>query len=100
MTVSLAKSGQEAIEIYRDQSFDLALLDLHMPDMDGFELFNALTALEIDTKRHIPKLAFTADALQETREACLAHGFADFIVKPADPDQLVDIVVDSLPNIK
>ncbi|MCV6548650.1 MAG: ATP-binding protein [Cohaesibacter sp.] len=95
MQVTLAKSGKEALDIYeaqKNQPFDIALLDLHMPDMDGLTLFDQMKHLDEATGRKIPKLAFTADALQETRTTCLAHGFSDFIIKPIDPPSLVHAV--------
>lgn len=97
MMVTLAKSGQEALCHYRSQMrFDLALLDLHMPDMDGIALFDALEQQDASLQRSVPKLAFTADALEETRQHCLDHGFGGFIVKPVEPDMLVEIVSKNL----
>ncbi len=101
MTVTMAKSGEEALRLYASlhasgTAFDLALLDLHMPDMDGIALFDALERQDTDLNRSVPKLAFTADALEETRQQCLDHGFSGFIVKPVEPDTLVEIVSKSL----
>ena len=97
MSVTLAQSGEEALSLYKaDSIFDLALLDLHMPDMDGVALFDALSEKDHSLQRMVPKLAFTADALEETRKRCLDHGFADFIVKPVEPAALVDIVTRNL----
>ncbi|TLP47210.1 response regulator [Cohaesibacter sp. CAU 1516] len=97
MTISMAKSGEAALELYASGAqFDLALLDLHMPDMDGITLFDALECRDAALGRSIPKLAFTADALEETRQQCLNHGFGDFIVKPVEPDTLVEIIRKSL----
>jgi CheY-like chemotaxis protein/nitrogen-specific signal transduction histidine kinase len=96
--VSMAQSGQQALALYDAQSahpFDVALLDLHMPDMDGLSLFDQMKERDQASGRTISKVAFTADALQETRKTCLAHGFADFIVKPVDPQNLVDTVQDA-----
>lgn len=93
--VSMAQSGQQALELYDEQAehpFDVALLDLHMPDMDGLSLFDQMKERDQVTGCSIPKVAFTADALQETRKTCLAHGFADFIVKPVDPQNLINTV--------
>ena len=93
MTIHLATSGQGALDAYSAEAgFDLALLDLHMPDMDGLTLFDAMEASDADRGNSIPKLAFTADALQETREACLSRGFCDYIVKPIQPEELVEII--------
>ncbi|WP_319412165.1 ATP-binding protein [uncultured Cohaesibacter sp.] len=93
MEVCLVASGKDALEAYnKEQPFDLALLDLHMPDMDGLSLFDAMETIDQAKMKPVPKLAFTADALQETRETCLSRGFADYIVKPVEPERLVEII--------
>nr|WP_319391249.1 ATP-binding protein [uncultured Cohaesibacter sp.] len=93
METCLVGSGAEALEAYgKDDPFDLALLDLHMPDMDGLTLFDAMQAIDRERGHTVPKLAFTADALQETRTACLERGFADYIIKPVQPEELVEIL--------
>ena len=99
MTVTLAQSGQDALKLYDSlDHVDLALLDLHMPDMDGMALFDALSERDVARAQTVPKLAFTADVLEETRQECLNHGFADFIVKPVEPDILVSILRANLRN--
>ncbi|PLW76153.1 ATP-binding protein [Cohaesibacter celericrescens] len=101
MDVSLAQSGTEALALYETgPAFDLALLDLHMPDMDGMTLFDALEQLDTSLQRMVPKLAFTADALEETRQSCLDHGFSAFIVKPVEPQSLVNIIEETLRKTK
>ncbi|WP_319533262.1 ATP-binding protein [uncultured Cohaesibacter sp.] len=97
MKVELAKSGAEALALYDEScAFDVALIDLHMPDMDGMTLFDAMKERDLGLERSIPKIAFTADALQETRQACEQHGFDAYIVKPAEPDHLVSRIRDVL----
>ncbi|MCT4655564.1 MAG: ATP-binding protein [Cohaesibacter sp.] len=95
MNVVLAHSGKEALDLYtmaEAPNFEVALLDLHMPDMDGLTLFDEMQQQDASSGIMVPKIAFTADALQETRKACLDHGFDDFIVKPIDPPVLVSKV--------
>ena len=100
MTVAVAASGEEALRLYGEafsegetaNRFDLAILDLHMPDMDGFALYDAMMAIEKTHGSAVPKIAFTADALSETQDKCLAHGFDTFLVKPVDPSILVQQV--------
>ncbi|WP_316857974.1 ATP-binding protein [uncultured Cohaesibacter sp.] len=100
MSVAVAPSGKEALGLYRcDHLFDLALVDLHMPDMDGLDLFDKMQDIDSQHERLIPKLAFTADALPETRESCLSRGFSDFIVKPIDPLSLVKTVQAALDKV-
>ena len=100
MHVHLARSGVQALELYdKDIHFDIALLDLHMPDMDGIGLFDAMKQSDLVHGRPIPKLAYTADSLEETRLTCLAHGFAAVLVKPVEPSQLVATIKEALdPN--
>jgi signal transduction histidine kinase/CheY-like chemotaxis protein len=68
--------------------FDLVLVDLHMPGMDGIEAARRMRAAETDGKR-TPIIALTADALAESREACLAAGMDGFVTKPLDRERLV-----------
>jgi signal transduction histidine kinase/CheY-like chemotaxis protein len=68
--------------------FDLVLVDLHMPGMDGIEAARRMRAAETDGKR-TPIIALTADAVPESREACLAAGMDGFVTKPLDRERLV-----------
>jgi PAS domain S-box-containing protein len=78
------ESGEEALEKLKTQNYDLILMDLHMPDMDGFQTTAAIRAFDKKT----PIFALTADAFAETRIRALAGGMNDFIPKPFDPDSL------------
>lgn len=96
MEVQRAVDGAEALALYesrndpeRDSPFDLVLIDLHMPDMDGLSLFDAMQERDLQRGSSVPKVAFTADALGETRNVCLAHGFDDYLLKPVEPDHLI-----------
>ncbi|MEO5362643.1 MAG: response regulator [Magnetococcus sp. DMHC-8] len=86
LVVTLAGSGQEAIEQVDRHPFDLLMMDVQMPDMTGLE------ATRIIRQRHanndLPIIAMTAHALTEDRERCLAAGMDDYITKPIDPEQL------------
>jgi signal transduction histidine kinase/CheY-like chemotaxis protein len=76
--VDRAVGGREALRAAETQVYDLILMDLRMPDMDGFTAAGALRALGIRT----PIIALTADAFEEDRRACLAAGMDDFLAKP------------------
>ena len=91
--VSTAASGREAIEIVdREQGrFDLVLMDLHMPGMNGYEVASALRAHY--TAETLPIVALTAAAFEEDREHCQQVGMNDFLTKPFSPERLHAILV-------
>lgn len=100
--VRLAKDGREALAIAREGEFDLLLLDVHMPEMDGFQVVRALREHERQTGSHLPVIALTARSRKEDREQCLAAGMDDFLAKPiqaADLWAAIDRVVEEQPNV-
>ncbi|HYQ05124.1 MAG TPA: response regulator [Polyangiaceae bacterium] len=88
--VRVAHNGREALEYARSGSFDLLLLDLHMPELDGFQVIEALRAHErrIGDGRHLLTIALTARSRDEDRERCFAAGMDDFLAKPIQADAL------------
>ena len=94
-TVSVAKSGKDAIELADKTHFDLILMDWQMPEMNGFDTASHIwknSALNKGTKM----IAVTANAFQDDRTACLNHGFKGVLTKPFDVDQLAAIVTEHL----
>jgi two-component system sensor histidine kinase/response regulator len=87
-TIVVAANGREAVEAVQRQPFDLVLMDVQMPEMDGFEATAAIRQLERGTGRHLPILAMTAYAMKGDRERCLASGMDDYISKPIQPREL------------
>jgi PAS domain S-box-containing protein len=81
-SVRLASNGREALTLAEEDSSDLLLLDVHMPELDGFQVVQAIRQRERDTGRHLPVVALTARSRQEDRERCLAAGMDDFLAKP------------------
>ena len=69
-------------------SFDVVLMDVQMPEMDGFEATTALREKEKATGRHLPIVAVTAYAMQSDRERCLAAGMDGYLSKPIDAEEL------------
>ena len=88
--VSAIKDGKEGIAKAKSLKPDLILLDISLPGMDGFRVFDAIRTEE--TLRHIPIIAVTARAMKGDREQILAYGFDDYISKPIDPDVLKETI--------
>ena len=78
------ESGREAISLLKEQSFDLVLMDLHMPDLDGIET----TKIIREFNKDIPIIALTADVFSETKQKIIYAGMNDFISKPFEPEAL------------
>ncbi len=94
--IDTAGNGIEALEALHLLPYDLVLMDLDMPEMDGFEATRQLRRKE-GLNRHTPVLALTASALSSTREACLAAGMDGFITKPLRAETLKDSLIPYLP---
>ena len=80
--------GQEAWQAARDGSFDLVLMDLHMPVMDGVAATRAIRSLPDRQRSTVPIVALTADAFPATQAHCMAAGMNDFLTKPVSPQGL------------
>jgi signal transduction histidine kinase/ActR/RegA family two-component response regulator len=95
--VTVANDGREAVAHWQAAPFDLILMDVQMPEMDGFEAVAAIRDLERTTGGRIPILALTAHAMSGDRERCLAAGMDGYLTKPMKLAQLVDAIEDVLP---
>src|SRR5690606_34957486 len=82
-----AENGQEALDRLNEDKFDIVLLDVHMPVMDGKEAIRRIRA-SIEPWRNIPVIALTADAMSGDRERYLALGMSDYVSKPLDQREL------------
>jgi signal transduction histidine kinase/DNA-binding response OmpR family regulator len=87
-----ASNGQLAVDIYQSNDIDLILMDCQMPVMDGLVASREIRLLEMQTGRHTPIIALTANAFKEDKEACLAAGMDDFLSKPFKKKQLLDVI--------
>jgi CheY-like chemotaxis protein len=80
-TVVVANHGQEALDLFAKQPWDVILMDMQMPVMDGLEATRAIRALELPGQ-HTPIVAMTANAMESDRQLCLAAGMDDYLSKP------------------
>src|SRR3954470_9016028 len=85
--VDVARDGQEAVEACRRSSYDLVLMDCHMPNLDGFEATREIRRHEGEG-RHLPVVGLTASSLAGAREKCPAAGVDARLGKPIDPEEL------------
>ncbi len=91
LEVEVAKSGREAIKMVQENEYDLILMDISMPEMNGFEATEEIRRLEAkEGEPKTPIIALTAFALQEIKERCMKVGMNEFITKPVKPEQLVE----------
>lgn len=97
--VQVVGDGRAALSAWEAEDFDLVLLDLHMPELDGIGAVAEIRRREAQRECvRVPAVALTADAFEETRLACLAAGFDSFLTKPLDRAQLVELIQGLLPG--
>ena len=92
--VTVAVNGLEGVQMFKNQKFDLILMDIMMPVMDGFEATNEIRILESQDKSlgHTPIIAFTANTINNDREKCVNGGMDDIIEKPFDINKFREIL--------
>jgi PAS domain S-box-containing protein len=87
--VVVAENGREVLEALERESVDLVLMDVQMPEMDGFHAIRAIRTKEKTTGAHLPIIALTAHAMQGDRERCLEVGADDYVSKPIRTSELL-----------
>jgi two-component system, sensor histidine kinase and response regulator len=90
--VTVTANGREAVEALANQSFDLVLMDIQMPEMDGFEATAVIRERESQDGTHIPIIALTANAMKGDRERCLAVGMDGYLSKPIVSQELDELL--------
>ncbi len=91
-SVTLAANGREVIRAFERADFDLVLMDIQMPEMDGFEATAAIREKERVGGAHVPIIALTAHAMKGDRERCLAAGMDGYIAKPIRESELQEVI--------
>jgi two-component system sensor histidine kinase/response regulator len=94
--VTVVGDGRAALDALEANSFDAILMDIQMPEMDGFEATAAIRAKEKSTGAHIPIIAMTAHALKGDQERCLEAGMDAYVSKPIRTAELFRIITDQL----
>ena len=90
--VAVAQTGKEALDALRTEKFDLVLMDLQMPEMDGFAATREIRKAEQGGQDHLPVIAMTAHAMKGDREECLAAGMDDYLAKPINSEELRHVI--------
>src|SRR3989449_9442116 len=88
--VHVSGNGREAVDAVRTRDYDVVLMDIQMPEMDGFEATQAIRAMP--KGKDLPIIGLTAHALSGERERCLSHGMTDYLAKPFKAHELFALV--------
>lgn len=96
--IETADSGKECLRLFEKENYDLIFLDHMMPEMDGVETLHKLQQIMKDRKADVPVIALTANAISGAREEYLSCGFADYIAKPVEYKNLIEVIQSFLPD--
>ena len=91
LDVAIAGNGKVAVNMLRESPFDLVLMDMQMPEMDGLEATRQIR--QLPGRQQVPIVAMTANAFAEDRAQCMAAGMNDFLSKPVEPEKLFETVL-------
>ena len=90
--VTIAENGQLAVQAWQSNPFDLILMDVQMPIMDGLQATQTIRELEQENNSHIPIIAMTAHAMKGDRDLCLGAGMDDYLTKPIRKEELYQVL--------
>ena len=96
----IAENGEEAVSKYLNQSYDVILMDIQMPVLNGYEAAKKIREHEKISKKRVPIIALTAYAMQSDREKCLEAGMDDYLSKPFNNSQMQSMLERWLPRTK
>ncbi len=96
-TVDVAENGRDAVKKFQHGQYDAVLMDIQMPEMDGYEAAEKIREIE-GSGKHTPIIALTASVLVGEREKCLKAGMDDYISKPIEAVKLEQILKKHIPN--
>ena len=94
--IDFAEDGQKAIEMWEQGGYDLVLLDVQMPRLNGFEVTSVIRDHELEHGIHTPIVAMTAHAGKEAEEKCLAAGMDAYIAKPINFQKTLQVIGETL----
>jgi CheY-like chemotaxis protein len=90
--IDTAVNGKEALDLFGKSNYDIILMDVQLPVMDGITAVRKIRELEASTSRHTPVLAITANAMIGDKEKCLAAGMDDYLSKPFNSSQMISMI--------
>jgi len=99
-SVAMANTGKEALEASEREPFDLILMDVQMPVMDGLQATAQIRQRESKLQTHVPIIAMTAHAMVGDRERCLSSGMDGYVSKPLHPKELFSAIELTLTNLR
>lgn len=91
--LDIAQNGRKGFEMFKDKDYDIILMDVQMPEMDGFETTRRIRKYKDKAKSQIPIMAMTADALLEERKKCFEAGMNDYLSKPFKQGELLSKIL-------
>ena len=99
LEIAPAVTGSEAIELFKNNQFSLVLMDIMLPEMDGYEITRAIREMEKQNniENPVPIIALTANTYDNDKEKCFNAGMNDYLSKPFTSKQLIDMIAKYLP---
>jgi len=90
--IDTAVNGKEALDLFGKSNYDLILMDVQLPVMDGITAVKKIRELEASTSKHTPVIAITANAMLGDKEKCMSAGMDEYLSKPFHPNQLLELI--------
>jgi osomolarity two-component system sensor histidine kinase NIK1 len=99
LEIAPAVMGSEAIELFKNNEFSLVLMDIMLPEMDGYQITQAIREMEKqnNVENQVPIIALTANTYDNDKEKCFNAGMNDYLSKPFTSKQLIDMIAKYLP---